>query len=474
MVRPTLRAAAVVAALTLLAGCTAEPARPQVSTPERTAPVARVGTGRSHPAEPYYPEFGNPEIDVLHYELRLRWSPRTRSLRATATLNIRMTRSSTVIPLDFDGGLTVDAVTLNSREVDARRPGNDLIVPAGKRLAPGTSVTLTVRYHGQPHPADAPMVRAPTIGLFSSPSGAAWAVQEPYGAFTWFPANDMPSDEAQYDIAITVPEGWAGVSSGQFIGSSDNVDGTVTYRWHTVYPVATYALAFAIGHYELHTDVMSDGLRVRYWTTPAGGQAALRRAGRSVELIRWLESRFGEYPFAYAGVVDIPAARGLETQTMITLNLGAPVEVLLHEYAHEWFGNSVTPRTWQALWLSEGFATYIQMMYEVDQLGASVAETVARWRELDGKMRARHGPPGHPKPGHFASPNVYYGPALMLHEIRGRLGDKRFFDMMRAWVQQHAGTHQDRRSFVAWLNNYTGEDFTALVSTWLDSPTTPS
>lgn len=474
MVHSPFRTVVLAVALVTLAGCTSDPTRPESDTPQRRDPVDRVGTGRSEPAEPFYADFGNPEIDVLRYDLRLTWSPGERSLTATATLDIRIARPTAVIPLDFDGGLVVDNVALGGNLVDATQRADDLIVPAGATLDAGTKVKLSVRYHGNPQPADAPMVRAPSLGLFTSPDGAAWAIQEPYGAFTWFPANDIPSDEAHYDTAITVPRGWAGVSSGAFLGSSRNDNGTATYRWRTVHPVATYALAFAVGRYELHTDTMADGLRIRYWTTAEGGAAALRRARRSPALISWLEQRFGPYPFAYAGVVDIPARQGLETQTMITLNLGAPVEVLLHEYAHEWFGNSVTPRTWQDLWLSEGFATYVQMMYEVDKLGASAAEAVAHWRAVDGQLRAKHGPPGHPKPGHFASRNVYYCAALMLHELRGELGDERFFDMMRAWAQQHSGSHQDRQSFTSWLNGYTGRDLTALVNRWLDSPTTPA
>ncbi len=92
---------------------------------------------------------------------------------------------------------------------------------------------------------------------------------------------------------------------------------------------------------------------------------------------------------------------------------------------------------------------------------------------MDAELRRRHGPPGHYDPEHFGAPNVYICAALMLHETRQRIGNERFFAMMRAWVQQHRGGNQDRASFTAWLNDYTGRDLTALVNRWLDSPTTP-
>jgi aminopeptidase N len=192
-------------------------------------------------------------------------------------------------------------------------------------------------------------------------------------------------------------------------------------------------------------------------------------------MLAWLEKRFGRYPFDSVGVFAIREETGMETQTMITLGRGIGSEALLHELAHHWFGDSVGPRTWRDVWLNEGFATYIQfLMYDVEVLGESQARMLAGMRRLDGQLRREHGPPGRYKRGHFASSNVYFPPALMLHEIRQEIGDKKFFAMLRAWAREHHNVEVDRASFTSWLGRATGRDLKGLVNRWLDSPTTPS
>jgi aminopeptidase N len=277
-------------------------------------------------------------------------------------------------------------------------------------------------------------------------------------------------------VDVTVPEGWAGVSSGRLTGTTP-AGGTVTYHWRETEPIATYLVAFAVGRFDRVDATGPHGIPVTYWVRPADRAATEPTLSRTPELISWLEERLGRYPFATAGVLVVPGETGMETQTMITLGplsgRGA-VAVLVHELAHQWFGDAVSPRTWRDVWLNEGFATYLQMLYTVDKLGGDREAIVRAWRTDDAKWRAQAGPPGRYDPRQFAAHNVYVGPALMLDEIRRRIGDNRFQSLLRDWVQQHRYTNQDRASFTAWLNGYAGQDLTAVVNAWLDSPTTPA
>ena len=109
----------------------------------------------------------------------------------------------------------------------------------------------------------------------------------------------------------------------------------------------------------------------------------------------------------------------------------------------------------------------------MDRLGGDQSATIRSWLNSDQGDRKTAGPPGEYKPRFFADPNVYVGPALLLHALRDRLGDPRFFAMLHDWVQQHRYTTADRDQFTRWLTTYTGENFTTLITQWLDSATTP-
>jgi aminopeptidase N len=198
---------------------------------------------------------------------------------------------------------------------------------------------------------------------------------------------------------------------------------------------------------------------------------------RTPVMIAWLERRFGPYPFSSAGVVVVPDRSAMETQSMVTMGplTGRRGEsVLLHELAHQWFGDAVSPRTWRDVWLNEGFATYVEALYGADRGFADLDTTIRAWWEDDKVNRPKYGPPVGYDPHAFAEHNVYFGPALMLHELRRTLGDELFFALAHDWAQQHRYTNQDRASFTAWVERYTGRHLSPVIDKWLDSTTTPA
>jgi aminopeptidase N len=466
-----------VAAFLALAGCTSTTARPLFRpAPGGVPSVAPLGVpGESTPiADPIYPDYGNPAIDVLHYGLDLSWD--TKTFTGQAAITLRAVKAVAAVTLDFSPAYTVDGATLDGKPVTATIKGGDLTVPA--TLAAAAKATLVVKYHGVPAPVPMPSHRSDVepLGLTVTSDGLLWTMQEPYGSSTWYPSNDQPSDKALYDIAITVPPGWAGVASGTPDGQTGN-----TFRYTSKDPVATYLTTLAVGRFTKETATGPHGIPLTYWYRKGAGDKIMDVVRRSPSYLEWLESRFGPYPFPSAGVLVVPSDSGMETQQMITLGegiAGASVDEvdadLLHEYAHQWFGDAVTPSTWSDLWLNEGFADYAQYLYTNGKQGISQAAWEKRFRPYDADLRSRLGPPGKPEPDRFAESNVYICPALMLEQIRKQIGDAGFFALARDWVQQHKGSNQDRATFIAFVNAHTGKNFTALINTWLDSPTTPT
>jgi aminopeptidase N len=463
--RPT---ALALAAVLILAGCTSQTPRP-APVSEAPADPRQWDAGRSQPvADPLYPQHGNPGLDVLHYDLSLRWTPSSRTLEGTAQLRIRPTADAAEIKLDFMPYRLGDVRVDNAAVAGATVRGEKLIVPVAVRAE--KPLTLRVTYQGTPRTTPMPSHRRDSepLGLTVTADGSLWTMQEPYGAYTWYPVNDQPSDEALYDITVDVPDGWTAIAGGTPIGAN---------RFRSTDPVASYLQTLAVGKYRKVTATGPHGLPLTYWYRPGIDDKLLPSLKKSPSFIAFLAERFGPYPFPTGGIVLVDSASGMETQQMITMggrggSGGAGFEAdLLHEYAHQWFGDSITPATWNDLWLSEGWAMYAQLRWQFRKSSEDALEDYLRAR--DAALRAKLGPPAHPQAGNFAESNVYYCPAAMLKELNDALGDQKFYALATAWVQTQKNTQQTRASFTAFVNKQTGRDFTKLVDDWLDSPTTP-
>ena len=143
---------------------------------------------------------------------------------------------------------------------------------------------------------------------------------------------------------------------------------------HLGSPASSYLTTIAIGPYRKVDDVGPHGLPLTYWV-PREGPSYLRTFRKSPLLLEWLESKLGPYPFRRAGVVVVPSESAMETQTLVTFGTGRlwwPPDargVLLHEYAHQWYGDTVTPRDWRDMWLNEGFAMYLQIRFDASHGG---------------------------------------------------------------------------------------------------------
>ncbi len=463
-----------VALVLLAASASAGQAAPVMPTGKKYTPAV------SHPREdPYYPSKGDPRVDTLHYRLDLRWAPRSRTLTGTATILLRVTRHVRRLQLDLGHPLHVRAVRLDGTRVPASHPGKNLVIHTGP-LAKDSRHTVRVAYSGHPQPVKAPVSRGDfsTVGWTTTSSGNAWTMQEPFGAFTWYPANDQPADKAYYDVTITTPAGDVGIFNGH-LTSRRTLHGRTVTRWHLGSPAASYLTTIAVGNYRRYRDTGPHGLPINYWVEPRD-RYLLPWLRRTPSMIRWLEAHLGPYPFNQIGAVVVPSQSAMETQTLVTMGDGLGVSRrlfvtdLLHEYAHQWYGDTVTPDNWKDLWLNEGFAMYLQIRFEVDRGYATMQfwrRTLAR---VDQPMRSRYGPPGEYFRDDFASSNVYYCVAYMLDRLRARLGSATFEKVLRQWPQQHRYANANRNTWIGWLDGITRRQLRPFVTAWLTSPHTPN
>jgi aminopeptidase N len=197
--------------------------------------------------------------------------------------------------------------------------------------------------------------------------------------------------------------------------------------------------------------------------------------------LRYLESKLGRYPFDRVGVVVTPSDSATETQTMVTFGQGNfgygnhdVRRTVVHELAHAWYGDSVTPADWRDLWMNEGMATYLGTRFAAFQHWTTWKSNQHEWAKNDQLYRSLYGPPGNYDRGEFGSENVYSSVALMLDRLRLEVGNPTFDGLVRAWPRSHPNSNQSRRSYIHWVEGRTGKRLGAFFRTWLDSKKSPA
>lgn len=434
--------------------------------------MTRSKKAKNTPAviDPYLPGTGNFGYRVSRYELDLEYKVAINRLSGSVSITAVTLAALQTFTLDLADTLRVTKVAVNGR-----RPARfscargKLRVELSSALPPGAALVVVVRYGGNPEPID---TLWGDVGFEELTNGALVAGQ-PNGASSWFPCDDHPSAKASYRIQISTDSPYRAVANGELVSRRARAGHTV-WTYELAEPTSTYLITLQVGMYDIHKLAKS----------PVPMQAALparlRRNfdhdfGRQPQMMKLFEKLFGPYPLAsgYTVVVtdddlEIPVeAQGISIFGANHCNGTRGAEQLIvHELAHQWFGNSVTVRRWRDIWLHEGFACYAEWLWSENSGGRSADEWAhhyhARLAELPQDLLLSD-----PGPKDMFDDRVYKRGALTLHVLRVRIGDENFLALLRDWTARHRHSTASTDDFTGLAAHYADESLRPLWDAWL-------
>jgi aminopeptidase N len=422
---------------------------------------------------------GNGGYDVISYKLDLSYDPQTDFLRGTAAIRAKTTESLSRFNLDLQG-LQVKSVTVRGSDAEWSRAGvHELVITPSHPLREHTNFRTVVRYEGVPTTLTLPGTDD-AMGFIPTSDGAVIA-GEPEVAATWYPVNDHPLDKATYTFIVSVPAGLSVVANGRFVAKNTS-HGWSTWRWREDEPMASYLATATIGRFRTQARTMPTGIRIynaidpALFATPSNpddpsspslGQVAQETFGMIPRQLRLLSSAFGPYPFTDAGGIadDAPIRFALENQTR-------PI------YAAHWFEDPFIAAIVQVhVWLNEGFATYSEWLwlayffddpnvpqYIFDDLYTNIPPDDEFWKVVIAD----------PKVDNLFSDPVYTRGGMALQALRVRVGDDRFFGILKRWAAEQAGGNGTTREFVRLAENVSGQNLDSLFDAWLFTPSKPT
>ncbi|MDA3628106.1 M1 family metallopeptidase [Saccharopolyspora oryzae] len=428
------------------------------------------GPGAPGAGDDYFPGYGNGGYDVSHYDLQLRYQPADDHLQGTATIVAKPTQNLTAFNLDF--ALTPKSVLVNGKPAQFSQDGTELTVTPSETLPEGSLATFVVSYEGVPS-----TVEVDGLNPWIRTSDGALAVGQPEISAWWFPGNDHPRDKATYDIAVTVPDGTEVVANGVNTDNS-SLAGWTTWKWRTTKPTATYLAFFGAGNYEINEKTGAFGQpSITAYSDNLGELAGPAKASveRTPEVLNFLSGVLGDYPFeAQGGLVSSEGMNfALENQTRPTYSHlffrdGANTSVVVHENAHQWFGDSVSVDTWRNIWINEGFASFAEWLW-------SEAQGTGTAQELFDHYYSQHPDddpfwqvmPGDPGKDAVFDDAVYDRGAMTLQALRNVVGDEVLTDIARTWVSEKRYSTGTVEEFIQLAEQKSGKQLGDFFNTWL-------
>lgn len=465
-----------------LAACSAERGRPNnhkptgtktATTTAKPPPPIHPTPGAAGAGDPYYPTDGNGGYDVADYRLKISYNPASKHLVGDAVITATAEQDLSRFNLDLHQ-LTVTSVSVNGRKARkfSQVGEHELVVTPREPLRDGQRFAVRIRYGGRPHTIHD--VAFGDNGWTISPTGGAFVAGEPHSATTWYPANDIPKDKATFHLTARVPNAWSVISNGRPVSRSSS-GGWTTFGWAEDTPLATYLTTVGIDRWGFVESKLEDGTPVLDAYAP-GSEGFHTAEDRLPEVLSFLTSKFGAYPQSTAGSIVLGTTIGysLETQTRPIYSEGVDLATIVHENAHQWYGDSVSVRNWKDICLNECFASY------AEDLWAEAKEGVDLDQEYRDTVESLRGSPsfwagklyGMGAGNEFDA--VYTKGALALHALRRQVGDEAFNRILKGWPAKHRNGNASWPQFEKYAAHVSGQRLGGFFQAWFHNASMPA
>jgi len=370
--------------------------------------------------------------DALFYHLQLKIFPATQEVEGQLIMEAKNEVDGlATMPMDLFANLQV--LSVGESAVSFARSGNVLALTLKQAFQRGQKFRVSVSYRGQPQSGG--------FGAFTFNTHAGALIiaslSEPYYARLWWPCKDTPTDKADsVQVDLTVPDNLTGVSNGK-LENVQSASGWKTFSWKERYPITTYLVSVAVSNYAEfgETFTFNDGtiMPIRHYVYPENLASAQTQLADTRDMLAFFNRAFGDYPFKKEkyGHAQFAWGGGMEHQTITSIG-GFGDGLISHEMTHQWFGDLITMKSWQDIWLNEGFASYGEALFFESRDGkAAYRNYMARYdHSYTGSVFVRDTT----SVNSIFNITVYHKGAWVLHSLRHVIGDSTFFRLLRNYV----------------------------------------
>ena len=414
------------------------------------------------------------KIDIKFYELNLDIDFNSSRIRGSVTVNgVIGNIYPDFIELDLYDNMTVDSILQNNIPILYLHENDMLKIPISDiTLNDENLFSLTIFYQGTPDHCGA--------GGFKFDEhqniGHVWTLSEAYCARSWWPCKDDPSDKADsVNIIISVPlEPAYIVASNGLLSSTTINNNKKTYFWKERYPITTYLVSLAIYPYTKWVDqyvspISSDTMLIEHYVFPDRYEASYPNYSLTKDMLSFFSELFGEYPFISEkyGHADFTWGGGMEHQTLSSMGSFSQ-NLMVHELGHSWWGNLITCKTFNDIWLNEGFARYCQALWAEHMYGREAYFDFMNNHAYYGAGTIYVENPSS-NSQIFSAGLSYNKASWVLHMLRHKVGETMFFDILKSYASNDSLSYNaaSTSDFQKVCEDISGLDFEQFFQQWI-------